>query len=85
MPAGQWGHVKIYDVLVVESKMDVRKLAERSEVKTNPKNRVRFFDTMPRIFCSLLPKLLSLAPCSLVFLATCSLLPLLLDPILPAP
>ena len=53
MPAGQWGHVKIYDVLVVESKMDVRKLAERSEVKTNPKNRVRFFDTMPRFFCSL--------------------------------
>ncbi len=73
------------DVLVVESKMGIRKLAERSEAKKNPKNHVRIFDAMQRIFCSLLPKLLYFAPCSLVFLAPCSLLPVLLDPILPAP
>ena len=47
--------------------MGVRKLAERSEVKKILKSCVRFFDTMPRIFCSMLPKLLSIPPCSLIF------------------
>ena len=72
---GKSEQVKICDVLVVESIIGVRKLAERSEAKKNPNNCVRFFDTVPRIFCSLLPKLLSFAPCSLAFLTPCSLLP----------
>ncbi len=41
---------------MVESKIGVRKLAEQSKAKKNPKKCVRFFDTMPRIFWSLLPK-----------------------------
>ena len=38
-----------------KSKMEIRKLTERSEAKKNPENHVRFFETLPRIFCSLLP------------------------------
>ncbi len=61
-----------------ECRIDVRKLAERSETKKIPENLVRFYDTMPRIFCFLLPKLLSFAPCSLfdpMLPAACTFLP----------
>ena len=76
---------KYVSVLVVESKIGVRKLAERSEAKKNLKNHVRFFDIMPRIICSLLPKIIFLCSLFPFFWAPCSLLPVLLDPILPAP
>ncbi len=71
-----WGQVKICDALVVENKIGVRKLSKRSEAKKNPKNHVRFFDTMPKIFCSCSLYYISFAPCSLAFFwphAPCSL------------
>ena len=53
--------------------VDVSKLADRSKAKENLTNRVILFNTMPRIFCSSVPKLISIAPCSLVFF--CPMLP----------
>ncbi len=46
---------------------------------------LKLLDEMPRILCSLLPKILSIVPCSLVFLTPYYLLHKLFYPILPAP
>ncbi len=50
-----WGRSKHVVYCWWNCKLDARKSAKRSEAKKNPKNRGICIDTVPRIFCSLLP------------------------------